>query len=142
MVAAVLGKSGAAGFDCASVPEIQLALQSTAGPNSTTSTNEVQQGNNKLLVYANPQRAEKDLDIALGLSVRALTFDGPEELRKVHRAYQKQVEQQQETSNNSNTDDNAVIARPDLILRIVVPDEHSSVPLGEKLRPPGRFCPD
>jgi ornithine decarboxylase len=136
MVAAVLGQSGAAGFDCASVPEIQLALQSTAGPSSTT--NKAQQGNNKLCVYANPQRAEKDLDTALALSVRALTFDGPEELRKVHRAYQKQVEQQQQTSNNK--DDNNMVARPDLILRIVVPDEHSSVPLGEKFgASPSRF---
>jgi ornithine decarboxylase len=138
MVAAVLGQSGAAGFDCASVPEIQLALQSTAGSSSTTNK-ATAHGNNQLCVYANPQRAEKDLDIALGLSVRALTFDGPEELRKVHRAYQKQVEQQQHTFNNSK-DDSTMIARPDLILRIVVPDENSSVPLGEKFgASPSRF---
>lgn len=134
MVAAVLGQSGAAGFDCASVPEIQLALQSTttAASGSTKTNNNASAhhgGNNKLCVYANPQRAEKDLDTALALSVRALTFDGPEELRKVHRAYQKQVEQLQQTQTESAT---AVIAKPDMILRLVVPDEHSSVPLGEK----------
>jgi ornithine decarboxylase len=133
MVAAVLGQSGAAGFDCASVPEIQLALQSTSTSTGSTTNNDNKHGNNKLCVYANPQRAEQDLDTALALSVRALTFDGPEELQKVHRAYQKQVEQQQQQqTSNDNKDDNTVIARPDLILRIVVPDEHSSVPLGEK----------
>jgi ornithine decarboxylase len=135
MVAAVLGQSGAAGFDCASVPEIQLALQSTSTSTGSTTNNDNKHGNNKLCVYANPQRAEQDLDTALALSVRALTFDGPEELRKVHRAYQKQLEQQQATSNNkdnSHKDNNNRIDPPDMILRVLVPDEHSTVPLGEK----------
>lgn len=107
MVAAVLGQSGVCGFDCASLPEVELALKSVSN-------------NPRLLVYANPQRAEKDLEMALSLGVRALTFDGPEELHKVHRAYQQRLAAQ----SNSRP--------PQMILRILVPDESSTVPLGEK----------
>jgi ornithine decarboxylase len=121
MVAAVLGLSGAAGFDCASVPEIRLALQSCRRSSQSATESDA----SRFCVYANPQRAEKDLDTALALSVRSLTFDGSEELRKVHRAYQKQVE--------ASADDNVPPPPPpDMILRVLVPDHHSTVPLGEK----------
>lgn len=94
------------GFDCASLSEIRLALEST--------------GNNaRRCVYANPQRAEKHLDAALALGVEALTFDGSEELHKVHRAHQKRSSDP-----------------PEMILRILVPDSTSSVPLGEKFGAP------
>lgn len=96
-----------AGFDCASLSEIRLALNST--------------GNNaKRCVYANPQRAEKHLEAALALGVEALTFDGLEEVQKVHRAHQKRQSQNP----------------PEMILRILVPDSTSSVPLGEKFGAP------
>lgn len=110
MVTAVLGHcyEGIVGFDCASLSEIRLALQHT-------------NNNAKRIVYANPQRAEKDLDIALALGVQALTFDGSEELHKVHRAFKK-------------LNDNSL--PPEMILRILVPDAASSVPLGEKFGAP------
>ena len=102
-----------AGFDCASVPEIQLALQ--CQPSSPSN-----------IVYANPQRAEKDLETALlHHQVQVLTFDGPEELYKVHRILEKQQEQQSALQAPPTP-------RPQMVLRILVPDEHSSVPLGEK----------
>ena len=104
----VLGQYQEAGFDCASLSEIRLALASTSN-------------NAKRCVYANPQRAEKDLDAALGLGVDALTFDGPEELHKVYRAHQKRT---------------AAALPPEMILRILVPDATSSVPLGEKFGAP------
>ena len=111
MVAAVLGQTNrAAGFDCASFSEITLALSSTTAGNGG--------GNPNLLVYANPQRAEHDLEESLRLGVTAFTFDGEEELHKIARAYQKQ-----QTSMSTP---------PQMILRLLVPDEHSSVPLGEK----------
>jgi len=78
-------------------------------------------------VYANPQRAEKDLDAALVLGVQALTFDGSEELHKVHRAHRKRPHD---------------ALPPEMILRILVPDATSSVPLGEKFgAPPERVEP-
>jgi ornithine decarboxylase len=113
MVAAVIGQLGG-GFDCASVPEIELAL--AACSNATT---------HQMIVYANPQRAEQHLDKSLRSKIRALTFDGPEELFKIHRSYQKLLQ----TCQRDNT---AVPDPPSMILRILVPDDHSSVPLGEK----------
>jgi len=107
----VLGQYQEAGFDCASLAEIRLALECT-------------DDNAKRLVYANPQRAEKDLDVALALGVEALTFDGSEELHKVYRAHQKHPDK----------------TAPEMILRILVPDATSSVPLGEKFgAPPERI---
>lgn len=107
MVAAVLGQqSSQAGFDCASLPEIRLALASA-------------NKNGRLCIYANPQRAEADLEAALSMGIEALTFDGAEELHKVYAAHKKK-------SNGTNT------PPPEMILRILVPDTTSSVPLGEK----------
>ena len=136
MVAAVLGQLGA-GFDCASVPEIQLALASSS--TTTTTANTTTPGGRRMpqssLIYANPQRAEKDLDTALQLHVQTLTFDGPEELRKVHRAYRKLIE-------SATTANMPVPNPPDMVLRILVPDKHSTVPLGEKFGvPPSQIEP-
>ena len=122
MVAAILGRQHstgpavtAAGFDCASIAEIQLALASTAH-------------DTRQIIYANPQRAEDALEQALQLGVRVLTFDGAEELYKVQRIYTERI------MTNSQVDSNSV--PPQMVLRILVPDEHSSVPLGEKFGAP------
>ncbi len=105
MVTAVLGQyQDQVGFDCASLSEIRLALEYT-------------DNNARRCIYANPQRAEKDLDTALSLGVEALTFDGSQELLKVHRAHEKRPD---------------AALPPEMILRILVPDDSSSVPLGEK----------
>lgn len=104
IVACVLGQLGA-GFDCASASEIALALEN--GPSTS-------------IIYANPQRAETDLHQALRQSVRTLTFDGQEELIKVAHA---QAILQKESLH---------VHRPSMVLRLLVPDEHSTVPLGEK----------
>ncbi|CAB9507192.1 Ornithine decarboxylase [Seminavis robusta] len=118
MVAAVLGRTNqAAGFDCASLSEITLALQSS------------RQNNSNLVVYANPQRAENDLEASLSHGVVAFTLDGEEELHKIHRAFL------QHNQNNNNAK-----KAPQIILRLLVPDEHSTVPLGEKFgAPPDRI---
>lgn len=100
MVTAVLAPS--TGFDCASTAEIQLALQHS---------HETQ------IVYANPQRAEASLGKALQWKVWTLTFDGEEELYKIHRACSSET-------------------KPQLVLRILVPDKASTVPLGEKFGVP------
>lgn len=113
MIAAVLGQSNAAGFDCASLAEIQLAMAHTSDNKNT-----------RQIIYANPQRAEDALEQALQLGVRVLTFDGAEELHKVHRIYHQQ-----------NRDDEKQ-SEPQMVLRILVPDEHSSIPLGEKFGAP------
>ena len=128
MVAAILGSStntnsngmvdgaSASGFDCASIPEIELALRFVSSRDA---------------VYANPQRAEHDLDTAMHeYNVRVLTFDGPEELQKIHRSYQQELNLA--FSSPSSSTASAKIAIPQLVLRILVPDEHSSIPLGEK----------
>jgi ornithine decarboxylase len=120
MVAGILGQLGA-GFDCASVPEIGLALAST---NSDPSS----------LIYANPQRAEKDLEAALRRNVKTLTFDGIEELNKVHRIHQKIVDQHQPLEDEGHN--SPPPSPPDMVLRILVPDKHSTVPLGEKFGVP------
>eukprot|EP00523_Entomoneis_sp_CCMP467_P011175 CAMPEP_0168728484 /NCGR_PEP_ID=MMETSP0724-20121128/5706_1 /TAXON_ID=265536 /ORGANISM="Amphiprora sp., Strain CCMP467" /LENGTH=568 /DNA_ID=CAMNT_0008775327 /DNA_START=162 /DNA_END=1868 /DNA_ORIENTATION=+ len=123
------------GFDCASIPEIELALNiSSSDHNSSSSSSSNQPSKN--VVYANPQRAEKDLETALvKYKVRVLTFDGPEELYKIHRIYQQELNKQK-----NEGEDNKVTTRtiqvPQLVLRILVPDEQSSVPLGEKFGVP------
>ena len=109
-VARVLGShtSLKCGFDCASLAELKIAMKHV--PLDTPG-----------VVYANPQRAEQDLDQALQLGVTALTFDGPEELRKIKASAEKL----------------GILPRSlDLILRILVPDGHSSIPLGEKFGTP------
>lgn len=139
MVAAVLGQYTAeVGFDCASISEIKLALRST-------------NNNAKRCVYANPQRAETDLDAALALGVEALTFDDSEELRKVSAAHRRRCEEWKNrrggvcSSDSSSlgplksniTDENDRPPQPpEMILRILVPDATSSVPLGEKFGAP------
>ena len=105
-VARVLADSGGAGFDCASVAEMELALTAQSDPCS--------------VVYANPQRAENHLVQALQLGTKALTFDGVEELNKIDWACRQ-----------ANVGD-----RPTMILRILVPDGDSIVPLGEKFGAP------
>jgi ornithine decarboxylase len=127
MVAGVLGQLGS-GFDCASVPEIVLALASTDNDPSA-------------LIYANPQRAEKDLEAALRRNVKTLTFDGAEELHKVHRIHQKLVDQhQQQFVGDDANPPPPPLSPPDMVLRILVPDKHSTVPLGEKFGvPPGQI---
>lgn len=95
-------------FDCASLAELQLAKR-----------------HSQKIVYANPQRAEHDLDMALEMfadSCPPLTFDGEEEVRKIHTAWQKY----QRISSVATT------KPPPLILRLLVPDHESTVPLGEK----------
>lgn len=107
----------AAGFDCASIPEIELALLSSYAQRPPSS-----------VIYANPQRAEKDLEKALAVhNVLVLTFDGAEELYKIHRSY-TQIRDSREQEEQQLMD----LPQPQLVLRILVPDEHSSVPLGEK----------
>jgi ornithine decarboxylase len=102
------------GYDCASLMELKIAKQYVAMDTSG-------------VVYANPQRAEQDLEQALQLGVTALTFDGPEELRKIQKSAAKLKLDPREL---------------DLILRILVPDAHSSVPLGEKFgAPPNAIQP-
>jgi ornithine decarboxylase len=95
------------------------------------------------LIYANPQRAEKDLEAALRRNVKTLTFDGAEELHKVHRIHQKLVDQHQHqllVGDDANPPPPPPPSPPDMVLRILVPDKHSTVPLGEKFGvPPGQI---
>lgn len=134
MVAAVLGQhEGEAGFDCASLAEIKLALQST-------------NSNGKRCVYANPQRADADLGAALAMGVEALTFDGPEELQKVAEAHAKRCEdwkRRRKGDDTSKDDSNGGMPQPpEMIMRLLVPDSASSVPLGEKFgAPPSKVEP-
>lgn len=128
MVAGVLGLDPNSGFDCASIAEIKLALKVT--------------GNNaRRTVYANPQRSISDLDQSLSLGVEALTYDGKEELSKVQDAYHRLLQQIREEKEHLDNDDSQLQEPlpPQMILRLVVPDGHSSVPLGEKFgAPPDR----
>ncbi|KAL7581154.1 hypothetical protein ACA910_005946 [Epithemia clementina (nom. ined.)] len=139
MVAAILGSTRgtlssssttAAGFDCASIPEIELALRSVSSRSA---------------IYANPQRAEHDLDTALRThQVRVLTFDGSEELYKIHRAHQQElVAMEAAIAAAASLESPPPVPKaptPHLVLRILVPDEHSAVPLGEKFgAPPDRI---
>ena len=140
MVAHVLGLNPDCGFDCASISEIRLALSSS-------------NGDSRRCVYANPQRARDDLDASLKLGTGALTFDGSEELHKVKDAHERLLKQQQQqrvesaTATTLNEDDsdsssslsNNMALPPQMILRILVPDDQSTVPLGEKFgAPPDR----
>lgn len=140
MVAHVLAQLQA-GFDCASVSELELARESLSktAPFLRIVSSKDKDRRYFDVVYANPQRAEQDLDTALGMFDRAppLTFDGTEELSKIHCAYQKQLDRwnknlfsPNDTSGSTNTTSRPL--PPDLILRLLVPDEDSSIPLGEK----------
>lgn len=120
----VLGQH-CSGFDCASVAEINLALNSNGN-------------DGRRCVYANPQRAEGDLATALSLGVEALTFDGAEELKKIKMAHEtrlrvwKGVADPTSEQKVKSIGSNSVPMPPEVILRILVPDTKSSVPLGEK----------
>jgi ornithine decarboxylase len=116
MVAHVLGLSPACGFDCASISEIRLALSSSGG-------------DRRRCVYANPQRARDDLEKSIQLGIGAMTFDGIEELHKIRDSYDRHL---QELIDDANEKTDEFPLPPQMILRIVVPDGHSSVPLGEK----------
>ena len=77
-------------------------------------------------VYANPQRAEQELEQALRMFPKdppPYTFDGPEELHKLHRALQEHMT-------------TGTTARPPLLLRLLVPDQDAQVPSGEKFGVP------
>eukprot|EP01083_Nonionella_stella_P210739 762623_1 len=116
MVAHTLGLDPSCGFDCASIAEIKLALSSTGNERTRC-------------IYANPQRARDDLDQALNLNIGALTFDGVEELRKVKDAYNRRIET---WSQSSEVENDQRPPPPQMVIRLLVPDGHSSVPLGEK----------
>lgn len=127
------------GFDVASWAEIQLALEACGNDtsilvggadddNSGRKPQLQQQTMLPRLVYANPQRADQDLKNCMNAYLSSfnpiplwLTLDGPEELVKIF-----QISQQQ----------GFPISRIGLILRILVPDHHSSIPLGEKFGTP------
>lgn len=115
MVTSVIGQMEEGAFDCASWAEIDLALRSGAPPTR--------------IVYANPQRSEVALDESLRHGIRALTFDGVEELEKIHRAYMKQKEEYEKGNNDS---ERQPPLPPNVILRLQVPDTKSLIPLGEK----------
>jgi len=131
MVAHTLGLSPACGFDCASISEIRLALNATGG-------------DGRRCVYANPQRARDDLEKSMDLGIGAMTFDGIEELYKIMDAYEKLLQKwKEEHESESSGDDGGGEEKsecpplpPQMILRIVVPDRHSTVPLGEKFGAP------
>jgi ornithine decarboxylase len=137
-IAQVLGNSGQAGFDCASLSELRLAKDVTATRDGNGNNNVKSALGLEHVVYANPQRAEQDLQVALSeeIGVRALTFDGAQELHKIHAAWQKlQLNQQQQELDDQ--DPLSLSSSPlQLILRILVPDLHSSIPLGEKFGAP------
>jgi ornithine decarboxylase len=122
MVAHVLGMSPACGFDCASISEIRLALASTGG-------------DRRRCVYANPQRARDDLEKSIELGIGAMTFDGSEELTKIVDSYERHMQELRD----AKVEEDDLPLPPQMILRIVVPDGHSTVPLGEKFgAPPGK----
>jgi ornithine decarboxylase len=113
------------GFDCASLLELELAKQELfqvqvdtdhdfCGPSGT-------KRKMQRIVYANPQRAENDLLKSLNLVPHNqplwLTLDGVEELYKMKRACAQEGR------------DPCTLH---LIFRILVPDSHSQIPLGEK----------
>lgn len=130
MVAHTLGLSSACGFDCASISEIRLALASTGG-------------DARRCVYANPQRARDDLEKSMDLGIGAMTFDGVEELHKIQDAHEKLLQkvrlQREENKEEGDNEDDMMVMMPlapQMILRIVVPDRHSTVPLGEKFGAP------
>lgn len=135
-VAQVLGNSGQAGFDCASLSELLLAKDVTTYRGKGNNNNKASLGLEHV-VYANPQRAEQDLQVALSedLGVRALTFDGAQELHKIHAAWQKLQQIQLDNDDQSSSP-------LQLILRILVPDLHSSIPLGEKFGAPLTHIPE
>jgi ornithine decarboxylase len=116
-----LAKFPNVGFDVASFTEIQLARESLYQTEQF-----IMEGkeNRKMprLVYANPQRAEQDLLQCMSSTTSRdenlwLTVDGVEELQKIDKIRELQQ---------------FPINKIGLIVRILVPDHNSTVPLGEK----------
>lgn len=126
MIVKWLSKFPDVGFDVASWAEFQLAM-------SCIDTNCIEGSCTKhqdlpRLIYANPQRAEQDLAKCMTLysskdggespsSLLWLTVDGKEELHKIVKISKQQ---------------GFPLNRVGLIVRILVPDHHSAIPLGEK----------
>lgn len=133
MVAGILGleiNREIVGFDCASPAEISLALQSCLFTNEENITRH--NNGTKRCIYANPQRSISDLDTSLDLNVRTLTFDGKEELHKVKAAYLRRVQNWMEKNAPAESPEEDKPQPPEMVLRLLVPDGCSSVPLGEK----------
>jgi len=150
------------GFDCASIAELELAKKNvekyalknvTATRGRKEDPNRRHSGNNSAvpttrIVYANPQRAEADLMRALELfgtpitELEAtngssssthdlwLTLDGVEEVYKIAIARKRFLDKH--NPNRSHERTTLAMPRIKIILRIWVPDGHSTVPLGEK----------
>lgn len=106
------------GFDCASLAEVEMAYHSLQAAKNKGQNNDPAM---QYIVYANPQRAEKDLMKSLELFPTDqpiwLTLDGPEELYKMKQVCDLLGREPSTLK---------------VIVRIFVPDEHSQVPLGEK----------
>jgi ornithine decarboxylase len=106
------------GFDCASLAELKMAKRELVSNNPHQ---EEDKDSTLRMVYANPQRAEDDLYKCLDLFPPTqdlrFTVDGVEELHKIDKAC---------TSTGKSR------ALVHLIVRILVPDDHSQIPLGEK----------
>eukprot|EP00980_Cylindrotheca_fusiformis_P002297 scaffold531_cov102-Cylindrotheca_fusiformis.AAC.4 len=138
------------GFDVASLTELQLAVKyccTSSGANNNNKKKKNRQRTTRRQlprwIYANPQRAEQDLMECLKLysdheisnnnnnndddsssSLLFLTVDGIEELHKIAKLCA--------TTTSCNNTFPLLQRRIGLIVRILVPDHHSNVPLGEK----------
>lgn len=66
------------GFDCASIDEISLALESGAAPNK--------------IVFANPHKPVNALNYAVSNGVTMMTFDCIEELEKINSTFETRPE--------------------------------------------------
>ncbi|GMH62979.1 hypothetical protein TL16_g03598 [Triparma laevis f. inornata] len=74
----------------------------------------------KKIIYANPQKSNQGIKFSLNRNVYNMTFDSEYELLKV-ASVAREMEEQREIG---------------MILRLLVPDDHSKVPLGEKFGAP------
>lgn len=99
-----LALSNYAGFDCASVGEIQLVLDAGAPASS--------------IIFANPSKPPEAIHFALQRGITRMTFDSTSELEKI----------QSIVSSNIAKERNYPL--PQMVLRLRVPDDHSSSPLG------------
>jgi len=104
------------GFDCASEQEIKDVLLSGSHPSR--------------IIFAHPQKPTTSIEYALKVGVCTMTFDSIEEARKI-RSVIDTLSQQDED-----------FLLPQLVLRIRVPDSHSSIPLGAKFGTDLIFCAD
>ena len=121
------------GFNCASISESKLALSSCR---CGSDDDDGDGGGRRRCVYANPQRSESELTQALHLGVEALTFNSIEEIHKISRIQLLRVQQyhddHQRSQKNTAPPTTASPAPPEMIIRLLVPDASSSIPLGEK----------